>query len=134
MNTNNFNEMKQFIVKLLGLTVIIAIIGWLVFSLLLSEFYLPVLPFLLLFFFVVTVLIHSYQLKLKKKDIGKFARSNMLITFFKLILYSVVAIVYIAFDSENAMVFVVCLMLLYLVFTFFEVAEITRNSKSSHKK
>ena len=125
--------MKQFTVKLLGVTVAIALLGWLVFSLFLAEYYLPVLPFLLLFFFVVTLLIHAYQLHLAKKDIGKFARSNMLITFFKLILYSVVVVVYIAVDSENAIVFVICLMLLYLVFTFVEVAEITRTQKSKKK-
>jgi len=122
--------MKQFTVKLLGVTVVIALLGWLAFSQFFTEYYLPVLPFLLLFFFVVTLLIHAYQLYLSKKDIGKFARSNMLITFFKLILFSVVAVVYIAIDSENAMVFVICLMLLYIVFTFVEVAEITRTQKS----
>ena len=125
--------MKQFIVKLLGVTAIIALLGWLAFSLFFAKYYLPVLPFLLLFFFVVTLLIHAYQLQLAKKDIGKFARSNMLITFFKLILYSVVAVVYMAIDSENAIVFVICLMLLYLVFTFIEVAEITRTQKTKQK-
>ena len=126
--------MKQFIVKLFGVTVAIALLGWLAFSLFLAEYYLPVLPFLLLFFFVVTLLIHAYQLHLAKKDIGKFARSNMLITFFKLILFSVVAVVYIAIDSENAIVFVICLMILYLIYTFVEVAEITRTQKSGLKK
>jgi hypothetical protein len=57
----------------------------------------------------------------------------MLITFFKLILYSVVAVVYMAIDSENAIVFVVSLMLLYLIFTFVEVAEITRAQNSKQK-
>ena len=126
--------MKQFIVKLLGVTAAVALIGWLAFSLFFAEYYLPVLPFLLLFFFAVTILIHGYQLKLTKKDIGKFTRSNMLITFFKLVLYSVVAVVYIAVNSENAVVFVICLMILYLIFTFFEVSEITRIPKSGQKK
>ena len=125
--------MKQFIFKLLGITAVIALMGWLVFSLFLTEYYLSVLPFLLLFFFVVTTLIHLYQLKLVKKDIGKFARSNMLITFFKLILYSIVAVVYIAIDSENALVFVICLMILYIIYTFFEVTEITRISRKEGK-
>jgi hypothetical protein len=127
-------RLKNFIYKLAGITIGIAVIGGLVFSLFLAEYYLTVLPFLLLFFFMVTILIHAYQLHLEKKDIGKFARSNMLITFFKLILYSVITVVYIAFDAENAIVFVVCLMFLYLVFTFVEVAEITRRSKSNIKK
>lgn len=121
--------MKNFIVKLLGLTAIIAVLAWLVFSLFLSEYYLPVLPYLLAFFFILTIIIHAWQLKLAKKDIGKFARSNMLITFFKLVLYSIVAVIYIAFDSENAIAFVICLMLLYLIYNFFEVAEITKISK-----
>ena len=125
--------MKSFIIKLLIVTLVIAIIGWIVFSLFFTEYYLPVLPFLLLFFFTITLLIHAYQLKLSKKDIGKFARSNMLITFFKLILYSVVAVIYIAIDSENAVSFVICLMLLYLIYNFIEVAEITRISKNEQK-
>lgn len=126
--------MKTFIIKLTLITLGIALVGGLVFSLLLPQFYLPVLPFLLLFFYVATLLIHAYQLSLAKKDIGKFARSNMLITFFKLILFSVVAIIYIALDSANAIPFVVCLMLLYLVFTFFEVSEITKISKSKKEQ
>jgi len=126
-------RLKKFILKLAGITIAIAAIGWLVFSFFLAKYYLPILPFLLLFFFVVTILIHAYQLKLEKKDIGNFARSNMLITFFKLILYSIIAVVYIAFDTGNAIVFVVCLMLLYFVFTFVEVAEITRKTKSNNK-
>jgi len=123
--------MKSFIVKLTGITLAIALIGWLVFSLALPEYYLPILPFLLLFFYLTTIGVHAYQLNLAKKDMGKFTRSNMLVTFFKLILYSVVAVVYIAFDKESAIPFVVCLMLLYLIFTFVEVSEITKFSKNT---
>jgi hypothetical protein len=122
--------MKSFIVKLTIITVALALIGGLTFYFLIPQYYLPVLPFLLIFFFLVTLLIHAYQLSLAKKDIGKFARSNMLITFFKLILYSVVTVVYVAFDKENAITFVVCLMLLYLFYTFVEVNEITKISRS----
>ena len=126
--------MKAFIVKLTGITLTIALIGWLVFSLAFPEYYLPVLPFLLLFFYLATMGIHAYQLKMAKKDIGKFTRSNMLVTFFKLVLYSIVAVVYIAIDKENAIPFVVCLMLLYLIYTFFEVTEITKITKFTDKK
>lgn len=122
--------MKQFIAKLTILTLSIALIGWLIFSLAIPEYYLSVFPFLLIFFYLVTIGIHAYQLNLSKKDMGKFTRSNILVTFFKLVLYSVVAIVYIALHKENAIPFVVCLMLVYLIFTFFEVSEITRISKT----
>ncbi len=118
--------MKQFVLKLTALTLGLALIGWLVFSQFLPQYYLPVLPFLLLFFFGVALSIHAYQLNLVKKDLGRFTRSNMLVTFFKLVLYSIVAIAYIALDPANALVFVVCLMLLYLIFTFVEVVEISK--------
>jgi hypothetical protein len=125
--------MKQFVVKLTLITLSLALISGLVFSLFLQKYYLPVLPFLLLFFYVATILIHAYQLSLAKKDIGKFARSNMLITFFKLILFSAIAVIYIAFDSENAIQFVICLLLLYVIFTFVEVSESIRINRSEKK-
>lgn len=123
--------MKSFLIKLTVITLGLALIGWLAFSFFFTQYYLPALPFLLAFFYVITIAIHAYQLRLAKKDIGKFARSNMLITFFKLIVYSVIAVVYIAFDKENAIPFVVCLMLLYLVFTFIEVAESSKIARSN---
>ena len=118
--------MKSFIAKIAGVSVALALAGWLVFSLFLPGYYLPVLPWMLLFFLVMTILVHAWQLKLIKKDMGRFARSNMLVTFFKLMVYSVFAVVYIASDRENALVFVVCLALVYFIFSFIEVSEITR--------
>ena len=126
--------MKQFTIKLTAITAAIALIGWLIFTFFLPQFYLTVFPFLLLFFFVVTMLIHAYQVNRAKKDTGKFIRSIMLITFLKLILFSVVAFAYIVLDSGNALPFVICLMLLYLIFTSFEVFEMTHISQSIQKK
>lgn len=122
--------MKSFTAKLTVLTLAIVLIGWLAFSMFVPEYYLPVLPYLLGFFYLFTIGIHAYQLKVAKKDMGKFARSNMLSTFIKLMLYSIIAVIYIAIDKENAIPFAVCLMLLYLIFTIFEITELTKISKS----
>ncbi len=121
--------MKQFIAKILGVSVALIITGWIVFSLIIPEYYIPVLPYMLLFFLVVTIIVHAWQLKMAKKDIAKFTRSNMLVVFFKLVIYSVFAVVFIAIDRENAMVFVICLMIIYLIFTFVEVSDLSRNTK-----
>ncbi|WP_167616551.1 hypothetical protein [Maribellus sediminis] len=122
--------MKSFIAKLTVITLAIVLVGWLVFAMFVPEYYLPVFPFLLAFFYLVTIGIHAYQLNVAKKDIGKFARSNMLTTFIKLMMYSIIAVVYIAIDRENAVAFVIVLMALYLIFTFFEVSSLTRITKS----
>ncbi len=125
MNT----DLKRFIVKITGISIILALVGWLIFALFLPEYYLSVLPFALLFFLTATIFVHAYQLNLAKKDIAKFTRFSMLVTFLKLVVYSVFGVVYIAFNSENAVVFVICLMILYAVYTIIEVVEITQISR-----
>ncbi len=125
--------MKQFIAKILGVSAVLVLLASLVFSFFIPQYYLPVLPYMLLFFLAVTISVHAWQLRMARKDIGKFTRSNMLITFFKLVIYSVFAVIYIAFDKENALVFVICLMIVYLVFSFLEVSDLTRTSKNKQK-
>jgi hypothetical protein len=88
----------------------------------------------LVFFIVTSTAIHAYQLQLAKKDMAKFARSNMVITFLKLCLYSAVAIIYIAADSQNAKVFVVYFVLLYIVFAVFEVISLLKIQGSPGNK
>lgn len=126
--------MKRFIINVAGISVVLTLISWLVFSRFIPEYYLPVLPFLLLFFAATSVLIHAYQLQLAKKDMAKFTRSNMLITFFKLVLYSAVAVIYIAVDTKNAKIFVICFVVLYLVFTVFEVSSLLGIPTNNKKK
>ena len=122
-------HMKKFLIKLLVITLSIAVIGGVVFTVFLPQYYLPILPFLLLFFFVVTLGVHAYQLQLAKKDMGKFTRSTMLVTFLKLVLYSILAVVYLTLNRENVLTFVICLMFLYIVFTYVEVSESLKQTK-----
>ncbi len=118
--------MKSFFIKIFTATGIIALIGWLVFSFLLPQYYVHALPFTLLFFLIVTICIHWYELKLVKRNLSGFTRINMLLTFFKLIIYSIFAVVHIALIPEHAVVFVICLMILYLVFSFIEITELAK--------
>lgn len=125
--------MRKFIAKILGASAVLVILSWLAFSFFIPQYYIPVLPYMLIFFLLITIIVHAWQLKLAKKDIAKFTRSNMLLTFFKLVIYSVFAVVYIAIDKEHALIFVICLMIVYLVFSFLEVSDLTRISKSKEK-
>ncbi|MFW6309987.1 MAG: hypothetical protein ACOC1D_02695 [Prolixibacteraceae bacterium] len=123
--------MKKFLKKIIIATVILSLTGGLMFYFFLPEYYLPVLPYALLFFLVVTVLIHLWQLNLAKKDPVKFSRYSMLITFLKLVIYSAFAIIYIAGSSENLLVFVIAIMVFYIVFTTIEVWELMRVTKKN---
>lgn len=126
-------DLKRFIAKTVVLSAVIALIGWLVFSLFIPQYYLPIFPYALVFFLIIAIAVHAYQLRLARTNMAKFTRSNMLVTFFKLVVYSVFAVVYIANDSENALAFVIALFFLYLVFSFVEVSEITRIAKRKNQ-
>ena len=126
--------MKQFISGIAIISLLLTLIGWLIFSQFIPGYYLPVLPFLLVFFIVISISVHAFQLQQANNNMAKFARNNMLVTFLKLILYSVVAVIYFAFDSKNASVFFICFMLFYLIFTVYEVASLVRVTSGNKKK
>ncbi len=119
-------ELKKFVFKVIGVAVSLAIAGGLLFYLLLPDHYLPVLPWLLVFFMIVTIIIHAWQLALAKKNMRRFMQTSMVATLIRLVLYSAVAIVYIAINSENIIPFVVSIAVFYLAFTYLEVADLSR--------
>ena len=122
--------MKQYLLKMLSLAVFLVITGWVVFTFVLPQYYLPVFPFVLLFFVLFSVAIHTWQTHLSKSTMGKFTRSNMILTFLKLLFYSAFVIIYIATDRENAKIFTIVFMIHYLVFTTFEVILLTSSTSS----
>ena len=122
--------MKQYLLKIFSLAIFLFITGWAVFTYVLPQYYLPVFPFVLLFFVLFSIAIHAWQTHLSKSPMGKFTRSNMILTFLKLVFYSAFVIVYIAIDRENAKIFTIVFMILYLVFTTFEVILLTSSTSS----
>lgn len=121
-------EFSKFLIKTVVAAIILTVLGWLTFTFFFPGKYLPVLPWMLGFFTLVTLITFYSQLKVAKKDFGRFSRNSMLVSFLRLVLYSVFAFLYLAKNAENAAVFVVCLAITYLVFTFIEVAELSQIS------
>ena len=115
----------RFSVKVLITSVALVIAGGIVFYFFLPEKYLPVLPWLVLFFMAVSITSHSYLLKQANKDSGKFIRASMVMSLLRLVLYSAFAIIYLALNNENAAVFVVCLAVVYIAFTFLEISNLS---------
>ena len=126
-------ELKTFIIKVVAAAFILSVIGWIVFTFFAPNQYIPVLPLMLLIFLFITLVTFIFQLRVAKKDIARFSRMSVLVSFLRLILYSAFAFIYLAKRPENAAVFVVCLVIFYLVFTFLEVAQLTRITKNFKK-
>ncbi len=119
-------ETKIFSVKILAAAVFMVVVAWVVFTFFMPDRYLPVLPWMLVFFTIMTISVYSYQVKVSKKDLGRLTRSSMIISIGRLMLYSLFAIIYMATNQENAPVFVASLIFIYSVFTVLEVTDLTR--------
>lgn len=126
-------ELNKFIIKTFAAALILLAFGWIVFTFFVPDKYIAVLPWMLLIFLIITLITFIFQLKVAKKDMARFSRISVLVSFLRLVLYSAFAFIYLAKKPENAAVFVVCLVIFYLVFTFLEVAELTRISKNLKK-
>ncbi|MFW5822464.1 MAG: hypothetical protein ACOCU7_03665 [Tangfeifania sp.] len=119
-------ELIRFIIKILVAALLLVAAGWIVFTFYFPEKYLPVLPWMLAFFTVVTVLIHAWQLTVAKKNMAKFTQNSMIVSLLRLVLYSGFAIVFLITHSENIAVFVVCIAVVYLIYTFLEVFDLQK--------
>ena len=118
--------MKQFLLKSTVLTLIIFTFGTILYSTFLNPYFVPVLPVAVLFFFLVTNLVHAYLLKNSEKSNSRFTSQYMAASFLKMFFYLAVAIVYVMFNKEAAKPFFINFLLLYVVYTSFEVYELFR--------
>ena len=124
--------MKPFLIKSTILTVIVFLLGLLFYSTVLKDFYLPVLPFAALFFYLTTNLVHAYLLKVAGSSGSRFTSQYMAVSFIKMFFYLAVAIVYVIFDREHAKPFMAGFLLLYMIYTVFEVSEFLKFVKQKN--
>ena len=125
--------MKQFIFKSTALTITIFILGAILYWTILNQFYLTILPITVVFFYVVTNLVHAYLLKMSGKSGSRFTSQYMAISFMKMFFFLAVAIIYVVLHRENAKIFIANFLLLYVLYSGFEVYELTKFMKEKSK-
>ena len=118
--------MKRFILRSTSLTIIVFILGSIFYSTILSPFYLSILPIAALFFYVITNLVHAYLLKIAGKSSARFTSQYMAVSFIKMFFYLAVAIAYLILHRENAKIFIVNFLILYVLYTGIEVYEFSK--------
>ena len=116
---------KHFIKKILIAIILMCLAAWAVYTFFTPGKYLPVLPWMLAFFTLITIVTHAWQTNRARNDMARFSRTSMIVSLIRLACYSLFAIIYLAHDSENAAVFVVCLVIIYVTFTTLEVADLS---------
>ncbi len=120
----------NFLKKIIIFSVAFALICYAVGYFLPAGYVTPVLPYLFVFFFSVTLAVHYVLLKASEKRFSKFTTYFMLATFLKLMLYIAVLLIYVLLNRLDAIPFIITFFILYVFYTVFEVISILSYSKN----
>ena len=120
---------RNFIIKIILITVILGIISGVLFRFLLPDEYFDTFPFLLIIFPVVSSLTHIQLLKASEKSSARFNIVFMLSFLLKLAVYLAISATIISLEQDHKAVSVIILLLFYLVYTIFDVKKILDDMK-----
>ena len=121
--------MKKYIPffrQLTILTLVIGIVATALFVTVLKEYYLPIFPFLLIFFAGITASFHSILMNTLQKRPKSFSYMFLGLSGGKLFVMLILIVVYLILRRSTVIPFLAGTFLLYLVFTFFEVKTLLR--------
>jgi F0F1-type ATP synthase assembly protein I len=121
--------LKKLVSRLLVFSFVITVISATVFYFLFKEYFDSIYVLLLAFnlfitYFVLKTLFNTYN-----KAPKRFNNTYLLFLPIKFIVYIIIFIIYILVNRENAIPFTVVFMLLYFLYSGFEVKEILQFSK-----
>jgi hypothetical protein len=121
---------SQFILRLTFLSMALGLVALLLSRILPGRMITPALPYLFLLFYLTGALVHYILLRITSLNPRKFVSYFMLATFFKLMNYLIVILVYILYVKEGILPFILSFFILYIIFTVFEVATILKQTKA----
>jgi hypothetical protein len=116
---------RKFLVGLILLTSIIALTAWFLFSFVLQHYYPRIFPYMLAFFFLLNSLFFYVFTRINKKNNAVFVQQFMMLFGMKFIVYLLSAVVVLLLYRKEAVNIVISAMLLYLLYTGFEVYWLT---------
>jgi hypothetical protein len=119
----------QFIVRLTLLSLFLGFIAFIMNRLLPDGMISPALPWLFLLFYITGAAVHYVLLRITALNPRKFVSYFMLATFFKLMNYLIVIVVYTFYVRQGILSFIISFFILYIIYTVFEVATILAQTK-----
>jgi hypothetical protein len=128
------NHLKKFIKRGIIIFLILFITGFFLFITILKEYFSFSFPVLLLVIFLITILFHRYLIRSVGESNRKFPAKFLGATGIKMGLYMILIIIYVILDRENAVPFLLVFMIVYLIFTIFEVVSILDYLKITRDK
>ena len=121
--------LKKYLKKVLIFSILIGLIAFILYSTLLKEYYLPVFPYLFLFFILINISVHWFMMSAGKKRPATFSAYYMGTVSLKLFIYLIFLVIYVLADKKNAAVFIVSFFILYVLFSVFETVALLKDFK-----
>jgi hypothetical protein len=118
------NNFFKFIKGLTLYTLLILGLGIILFLTVLKNYFLPVLPFVLLFYYLSTLVLHKFMLQISQKEISRFSFKFMMLSLIKMFIYIIFGVLYIVIDEENAVIFLIVYLILYVAYAVYEVRSV----------
>ncbi len=114
-------KITGFLKSLLLYSALIYLAGFILFSTVLSEYYLPVFNILILYFSLLSVLGRILVAKSDMEKPGDFNNRYFLARWSKMLLHLVFIVVYLMNIRENLLAFVIVFMGCYLLYSIFDI-------------
>ena len=117
---------RKFVLKISLYTLTIFVISFALFTTVLKTFYLSVFPIQLLLIATVTTLGHLWVIRSADQNTMKFTTAFMASVTLKLLIYLFFMLIYLWIDHSQVISFVLTFMVLYVVFTVFEIIQVLK--------
>lgn len=128
------NELKKTLMGLLFLAALSLVIGLVLFRSVFPSHYFGLFPLLVVVFLLVNgVFFYMFFRSMKKTD-AQFIRFFMAASGIKIMVYLVIILTYVLIVPQHAISFTVSLLLLYVVFTTYDLLVMLRVQKRKREK
>jgi len=124
-------DLKKIAIQLFILTILLTIAGFLVMKYILPEHYFTGYLFMPLLLFVITFSVHRYLIIASREDSKKFTYKFMGATGLKMFIYLVMMVIYLLLDKNHAVPFLVSFLILYVLYSLFEVLAVLKYLKNN---
>jgi hypothetical protein len=117
---------RRFLVTTLAVAAIIGIVYAVALNTSLTHYFSPAIPWLLLFFVVISNFVYFLQIKSTQSRTATFVNVALLSTGFKLLFFLIIIVVYSLINRSDAVNFIFAFLILYFIFTPLEVISLRR--------
>jgi hypothetical protein len=119
---------RSFLLRLFIFSLVIGLVVLLLYLFLPPEIVSPSLPYLVIYFFIITAAVHYALVRSTAYSARRFVSYFMLATFVKFFIYIVTVFAYAYFNRSDLLPFVISFFILYILYTIFEVLAIIRKT------